>query len=286
VSEEKSADIQSKFDRLISLLRSYQKALLAFSGGVDSSFLLKAMRVAEMEIISVTAVSETTPVVDVTNACSFAREMGVEHRVIKTEEMLNEPFVSNPPDRCFYCKDELFRKLKFIAVENGFRFIFDGSNSDDLTDYRPGRKAAALHGVISPLVECGFSKKEIRKMSKELGLGTWDKPSSPCLSSRFPYGRRITREALVRVAGAEEFLKTFGVRDVRVRDHGDTARIEVSEEDIRILMSPKNRSLVSKTLKSLGYKFVSIDLDGYRSGSLNRVLDGQEAGQSFQSLQE
>ncbi len=281
MNEAISADLRIKFSRLISLLRTYQKAVLAFSGGADSAFLLKAMKIADMEIFPVTAVSETTPGEDVKNSISFAEELGVEHRIIKTEEMRNESFVSNPPDRCFHCKDELFKKLKLMAGESGFRFIFDGSNSDDLSDYRPGRRAAKLHGVISPLAECGFSKEEIRAMSRQLGLSTGDKPSSPCLSSRFPYGRRITPEALIRVSRAEEFLRTFGFHDLRVRDHGDTARIEVSEEDMHILISHETRLLVSGTLKSLGYKFISMDLEGYRSGSLNRVLGDKDSGLPF-----
>ena len=281
MNEGISTDLRIKFSRLISLLHTYQKAVLAFSGGCDSAFLLEAMKIADMKILSVTGVSETTPGEDVKNAISFANKIGIEHRVIETKEMQKESFVSNPPDRCFHCKDELFTKLKLIAAENGFRFIFDGSNSDDRGDYRPGMRAAALHDVISPLAECFFSKEEIRAMSKELGLSTWDKPSSPCLSSRFPYGRRITPEALMRVARAEDFLRTFGLHNLRVRDHGDTARIEVSEKDMYILINRETRLLVSSTLKSLGYKFISMDLEGYRSGSLNRVLEDQDTGLSF-----
>jgi len=281
VSEQLAADLWEKFSALTALLRTYQKAILAFSGGVDSSFLLKAMKVAGMEIMAVTAVSETTPGADALNAVSLAEEIGVSHRIIRTEEMLNESFVSNPPDRCFHCKDELFKKLKIMAAENGLRFIFDGSNADDERDYRPGRRAAEMHGVRSPLAECRFSKNEIRRMSREFGLSTWNKPSSPCLSSRFPYGRRITQEALIRVAKAEEFIRNLGFRTVRVRDCGDTARIEVREEDMHILIDRENRLLVASTLKSLGYHFISVDLEGYRNGSLNRVLEDSVAGLSF-----
>ncbi len=273
------AVIKKKFSKLLTELRKTEEAVLAFSGGVDSSFLLKAMKVAGLRILAVTAASETMPKKDLLGSISFTKELGVEHLIIKTEELHNEAFVSNPPERCFICKDELFKRIKAIAKENKYRFIFDGSNSDDLNDYRPGRKAATLYGVRSPLAECGFTKDEIRSMSKELGLNIWNKPSSPCLSSRFPYGQRITSQALERVEKAEEFLRTLGIGDdVRVRNHGDTARIEVSEKEMHMLLSPAKRQLITKKLKSLGYKFVSLDLDGYKSGSMNRVLEKQDTG--------
>ncbi len=171
--------------------------MLAYSGGVDSSFLLKAMKLSGIRFLAVTAFSETMPEKDLhAMPSSFAKEIGVEHLVIHTDELSNESFVSNPPDRCFFCKEELFRKLRKIAEDSDYEHIFDGTNTDDLSDYRPGLKAAALYGVRSPLAESGFSKEDIRSMSRELGLSTWDHPSSPCLSSRFPYGRRITLSGL------------------------------------------------------------------------------------------
>lgn len=282
MNSEEITKVKEKFSNLISLLHEIEGAVLAFSGGVDSSLLLKAMKISGMRILAVTADSETMPEKDLLSSISFAKEVGVEHRIIKTEELLNEAFVSNPPERCFFCKDELFKKIRVIADENSFRFIFDGSNSDDLYDYRPGRKAAALHKVRSPLAECTFTKDEIRAISKELGLNIWNQPSSPCLSSRFPYGQRITPSALMRIEKAEEFLRTFGIHDIRVRNHGDTARIEVSEKEIHILMIPENRRLVTKTLKSLGYRFVSLDLEGYRSGSMNRALENQDSREKIQ----
>lgn len=282
MNSEEITKVKEKFSNLISLLHEIEGAVLAFSGGVDSSLLLKAMKISGMRILAVTADSETMPEKDLLSSISFAKEVGVEHRIIKTEELLNEAFVSNPPERCFFCKDELFKKIRVIADENSFRFIFDGSNSDDLYDYRPGRKAAALHKVRSPLAECTFTKDEIRAISKELGLNIWNQPSSPCLSSRFPYGQRITPSALMRIEKAEEFLRTFGIHDIRVRNHGDTARIEVSEKEIHILMIPENRRLVTETLKSLGYRFVSLDLEGYRSGSMNRALENQDSREKIQ----
>lgn len=264
---------EQKFSALLSLLKESGSALLAFSGGVDSSFLLKAMQLSGMKVLAVTALSDTMPADDYDSAVAFAKAEGVEHIVIRSSELDNEEFTRNAPDRCFHCKDGLFGRLTAIARERGFMHVFDGSNADDLSDYRPGRKAAAAHQVRSPLAESGFSKAEIRERSRELGLATWDRPSSPCLSSRFPYGQRITIAALKRVEAAESFIKTFGIHEVRVRDHGETARIEVGEEDFRTFLDPGTRRLVAEKLRSLGYSFISVDLEGYRTGSMNRVLD-------------
>lgn len=261
-----------KFSDLTCLLREAGNAVLAFSGGVDSSFLLKAMTMSGIKVLAVTAVSGTVPGRDILGSASFAKELGVEHLTIRTEELLNEAFVSNPPNRCFFCKDELFKKIKVVARQYDYGVIFDGSNSDDLRDYRPGVKAAVLHAVRSPLAESNFTKDEIRVMARELGLDIWNRPASPCLSSRFPYGQRITSQALRRVEEAEEFLRTFGIHDIRVRNHGDTARIETGEKEMHLLVSPANRRLVTEKLKSLGYRYVSLDLEGYISGSMNRAL--------------
>ena len=261
-----------KFDDLLSSLRLAESAVLAYSGGVDSSFLLKAMAVSGIRFLAVTAFSETMPEKDFNHALSFAKETGVEHLIIHTDELSNESFVSNPPDRCFFCKEELFRKLREIAAERSSEHLFDGTNIDDLSDYRPGLKAAALYGVRSPLAESGFAKEDIRRMSRELGLSTWDRPSSPCLSSRFPYGRRITISGLRQVEQAEEFLREFGLQEVRVRNHGDIARIEVSEKDMQVLLATDNRRKITEALKALGFSFVSLDLEGHISGSMNRAL--------------
>lgn len=261
-----------KYSDLLSLLQNSNSAVLAFSGGVDSSFLLKAMKDSGIRFLAVTGSSGTIPQKNILSAVSFAKELEVEHIVIETGELMIEEYTKNPPERCFYCKNELFGKLKIIAEENNYEEIFDGTNADDLTDHRPGRKAAALHGVKSPLSECGFTKDEIRKASKELGLDTWDKPSSPCLASRFPYGQRITEPALRQIEKAEELIRDLGIKEVRVRYHEDTARIEAAEEDMQILMNQENRLMIIESLKALGFKFVSLDMEGYRSGSLNRVL--------------
>jgi len=268
-----------KFSRLLSLLGQSGSAVLAFSGGVDSSFLLKAMTVSGAGVLAVTAVSETMPERDLENARLIAGKLGAAHRIIRTDEMSNESFVRNPADRCFFCKDELFGKLSEVASRGGYAWVCDGSNADDLFDYRPGRRAAALHGVRSPLAECGFSKDEVREMSRKLGLETWNRPSSPCLSSRFPYGQRITREALRRVARAEDFLlNSLGIHEVRVRDHGDTARIEADEGGIRLLLLRENRIRTAEALKSLGYRFIALDLEGYKTGSMNRMLGPDATG--------
>ncbi len=265
-----------KLASLDSLLRGYAGGLLAFSGGVDSSFLLKAMLMADMRVLAVTAVSETMPRQDREDAVSFARALGADHLVIHTSELQNEAFARNAPDRCFHCKDELFGRLKAIAAERNMPAVFDGSNHDDLADYRPGRRAAEGHGIISPLAECGMTKEDIRLLSRQLGLKTWDRPSSPCLSSRFRYGTRITSGALARVGRAEDLMRGLGIRVLRVRDDGGTARIEVEEKDMPLLLAAENRRLIIEGLRALGYRFVALDLEGYRSGSLNRMLqDGK-----------
>jgi len=246
--------------------------VLAYSGGVDSSFLLKAMKLSGIRFLAVTAFSETMPQKDLNDAVSFAKEISVEHHIIHTDELSNESFVSNPPDRCFFCKEDLFKKLRKIAKDNNYEHIFDGTNTDDLSDYRPGIKAAALYGVKSPLAESGFSKGDIRSMSRELGLSTWDHPSSPCLSSRFPYGRRITLSGLRQVEKAEEFLRAFALQELRVRNHGEIARIEVNEKNITTFLEPENRRKITKALKAMGFSFVALDLEGYISGSMNRSL--------------
>jgi uncharacterized protein len=265
-------DLKKKYASLLSFLRNKETAVIAFSGGVDSSFLLKAMKDADMNMLAVTAVSETMPKKDILRSLSFAEKTGVEHMLIQTDELSNDAFVKNPHDRCYYCKDELFQKIRKIAEGKSYDHVFDGSNADDRHDYRPGRKALHLHGVISPLAACAFTKNDIRAVAKELELNIWDSPSSPCLSSRFPYGQKITVSALNRVEKAENFLGTLGVRELRVRDHGDTARIEVHDADMHLFLDPDIRHRVADELRSLGYSFISLDLEGFRSGSLNRTL--------------
>jgi uncharacterized protein len=261
---------EEKLRDLIDVLRGMDSILLAYSGGLDSTFLLKAATLSGVRAVAVTARSETTPPHDLRDASSMARELGVEHVVMETGEMEEENFLMNPPDRCYYCKDILFRRLKALAGEMGLSHVIDGSNLDDTSDYRPGRKAAEEQGVRSPLIEAGFGKAEIRESSRALGLPLWEKPASPCLSSRIPYGTRITKEALRRVREAEEFLRALGFRELRVRHYGGMARLEVPEGEID--KAVRMRGQVVQHLKGLGYDFVCLDLEGLRSGSLNRGL--------------
>ncbi|NWF52381.1 MAG: ATP-dependent sacrificial sulfur transferase LarE [Nitrospirae bacterium] len=265
-------EINFKLTKLIEILKDMESAILAYSGGVDSTFLLKALDISGIRTLAVTSVSDKTPMNDLQIAKKITAEIGIEHRLIETEELLMEEFIRNTPERCFLCKKELYRKLTDIAISERYNFLLDGSNIDDTLDYRPGIDAAKKYNVRSPLIEAGFTKKEIREKSRDLGLSTWDKPSSPCLSSRFPYGQRITKEALRRVEKAEELLREIGFVEVRVRDHDCLARIEVKEEEIKLIIAPENRSLISEKFKSLGYKFISLDLDGYKQGSMNRMI--------------
>ena len=265
--------IQAKLTSLINILKEMGSAVIAYSGGVDSTFLVKVASLSPMKAKAVIGFSPTMPEQDFRNAKEMVRSFGVPHEIIERSELDLKDFRENPPDRCFYCKDELFEKMKGIAGAEGYRFVADGSNLDDLGDWRPGRKAAVKHGVRSPLVEAGLGKADIRRMSLELGLPTWDKPSSPCLSSRFPYGEPITVEALKRVEAAESFLKALGFMELRVRHCGDTARIELKEADISKILQPEIRASVVERLRTIGYEFVTLDLEGFRSGKLNRAVE-------------
>ncbi|MBI4691519.1 MAG: ATP-dependent sacrificial sulfur transferase LarE [Nitrospirae bacterium] len=263
----------NNFERLIAILKKLDNVILAYSGGVDSTLLLKALQLAGIKSLAVTAVSETMPEEDFLCAKRMVEEIGMEHRIINTAELEKEDFAKNPPDRCFYCKDELFGRLQEIADKEGYNFILDGSNLDDIDDWRPGRKAALKYGVRSPLIEAGLNKDEIRRLSSNLNLSTWDRPSSPCLASRFPYGERITGDALKQVADAEKFLRSLGFIGFRVRHHRDVARIELEENEIRKLLARNIKAAVVKKLKSFGYKFITVDLEGFRSGRMNDGLN-------------
>jgi pyridinium-3,5-biscarboxylic acid mononucleotide sulfurtransferase len=260
-----------KLERLKEILGGVDAALVAFSGGVDSTFLLKVARdVLGDRVVALTAVSASLAESELEEARALARQIGAEHRLRTSNEVEDPNYAKNPTNRCYYCKSELYRICKEVATAEG-RVIFDGVNLDDLGDHRPGRQAAAEAGVRSPLVEAGFTKAEIREASKALGLETWDKPQLACLSSRFPYGTHITPERLTKVGRAEAGVRAAGLRQFRVRFHEGVARLEVEEGEIGKLFDPKVRAAVLQAIKGAGFTFATLDLEPYRTGRLNEA---------------
>jgi len=269
--------LQEKYERLKDALRQMGSALVAYSGGADSTFLMKVARdVLGNRAVAVLADSEIHPPSETEAARELARALGFRLIDIHTDELSNPAFARNDPDRCYHCKIELLRKLKQIAAEEGLGWVAHGANADDLHDYRPGQKAAEELAVRAPLQEAGLTKAEIRSLSKQLGLPTWDKASSACLASRLPYGMQITPQALRQIDEAEKLLRSLGFQQVRVRHHGTVARIEIEAEELPRLLSPDLRKLVADRLKGLGYLYVTVDIEGYRTGSMNAVLQTQE----------
>ncbi len=271
-------NIHEKLEKLKNIIGEQKSAAVAFSGGVDSTFLLKvAAEVLGDRVVAVTAHSSTYPERELREAIEFAKDNSIHQRVIISEELDVDGFSDNPVNRCYLCKNELYEKIKAVAAEEGMECIFEGSNVDDLGDFRPGMQAVREHGVISPLREAQLTKEEIRLLSKEIGLQTWDKQAFACLSSRFPYGEKITKERLKMIDRAEQLLLDMGFKQVRVRFHKDIARIEVTQESFGKIIEPAIREKIYSEFKNIGFMYTALDLKGYRTGSMNEGLDSSKA---------
>ena len=264
----------TKREKLEAIIRSRPRALVAFSGGVDSTLLLRVSRdvLGPENVVAVTGVSLTYTAEELATARRAARALGVEHALIETDELGCAAFTANPPDRCYHCKGELFDKILDLARRRGIVAVYDATNTDDLADYRPGRRATKERGISSPLLAAGFSKKDVRSLSRRLGLASWDKPANPCLASRIPYGTPITAETLDRVRAGEKFIRGLGFPVIRLRHHDRLARIEVPAADFARLMKPTTARKIAARLRTLGYLWIALDVEGFRTGSLNRAV--------------
>ena len=266
--------MNEKYEKLLALLKSYDSVAVAFSGGVDSTFLTAAAKEALGDnAVAVIGRSPTYPKRELDQAVALATTLGVRFEIVDTDEMDNPAFAQNAPDRCFHCKTILFETIGNVAKKVGVKVMLEGSNADDTGDYRPGMNAAKQLGVKTPLLAVGLTKAEIRELSKAMGLPTWNKPAMACLSSRIPYGETITLKRLGRIEKAEYALRDMGLDQLRVRDHGDVARIEVSRERIASLASDAIRPNIVDALKTAGYQYVCLDLTGYRTGAMNEILN-------------
>lgn len=266
-------ELAEKWAQVKSIFADMDRVLIAYSGGIDSSLIAKiAQDVCGSQALAVTAVSPSLLADDLEDALSQAKVLGIRHETVETYELENPNYATNPVNRCYFCKSELHDTLKELGRIRGYAYIVDGLNADDLQDYRPGVQAAVERGVRSPLAEVGMTKLEVRQLSHHLGLAWWDKPAQPCLSSRFPYGETITPAKLSQVGQAESYLRKLGWRQVRVRLQGDTARIELPSEDLVHFVQQTDLSTLVVVFQKLGFLFVTLDLEGFRSGKLNRVL--------------
>ena len=269
-----AVNLEEKEQHLFQYLERYRRVIVAFSGGVDSSYLaFCSHRVLGRESRAVTALSPSVSAYQRRLALDFARRYRLNHTLVETREMDNPDYVRNPTNRCYFCKDELYVHLKRLIRKWDAEAILDGSNMDDIGDYRPGRRASREQGVLSPFIDVKLSKDEIRSLSLKRGLPTWDLPAMPCLSSRFPYGVAITEEKLQQVDAAEAYIRSLGVVSFRVRHHEELARIEVDRAERHKLMDPDLFDGINRKLRSLGYRYVTLDLQSFRSGSLNQVVN-------------
>lgn len=269
--------LDMKYEKLQSILKDLESVVIGFSGGVDSTFLLKVAKdTLGEDVLAITARSSTYPEREFSEAKEYAKDLNAKHEVIVSEELDIEGFSSNPIDRCYHCKNELFSKIQKVAKEKGYKYVLDGSNLDDTGDYRPGMKAAKELGVRSPLKEAEMTKEDIRELSKRFNLPTWNKPAFACLSSRFPYGNEITKDKLSMVEKAEEYIRTLGVIQVRVRHHENIARIEVDPKERKKFFDLDLMDNVGKALSDFGFAYITLDVLGYRSGSMNEVLSEEE----------
>lgn len=269
--------LEQKRQALEQRLRECGRTLVAYSGGIDSAYLaFVARQVLGSDMLAVLADSPSLARSHYADAMAFADEQRIALRVVHTSELDNPDYVRNAADRCFHCKDELFSVMDTIAAADGFNTVAYGMNLDDRGDFRPGQRAAASHGVAAPLVDAHLTKADVRELARQAGLRVWNKPASACLSSRIEYGRPVTPEALAAVEGAEELLRSLGFQIFRVRHHGEIARIEVARAEIQRLLDPDIMERVAAGVKAAGFKFVTVDLEGYRSGSMNSVLSVSE----------
>jgi uncharacterized protein len=273
--------LTQKLEQLRALFAEMGQALIAYSGGIDSTLVAKiAYDVLSDRALAITAESPSLLPEDLEDARIQAAEIGIAHQVVQTHEMDNPNYTSNPVNRCYFCKSELHDTLKPLALKRGYPYVVDGVNADDLSDYRPGIQAAKERGARSPLAEAGVTKAEVRELSKLLGLPWWDKPAQPCLSSRFPYGEEITVGKLQRVGRAERYLRNLGWQNLRVRSESDTARIELLPDQIKDFVLKTDLPALVSALQSYGFLYVTLDLEGYRSGKLNQVLQSELLAQN------